>query len=91
VSTLDEIGWSARLHQLLSTVHGARVTLIHEAFTSQVCSRCFLKMEGKQIGGKMALAVRRHTASSCVGLVIAQVDILCIGIAISMRRETWLP
>ena len=29
-----------------------KTVLVHEAFTSQVCSRCFLKMEGKQIGGK---------------------------------------
>ena len=42
----------ARLRQRLSTMHGARVTLVHEAFTSQVCSRCFLRTEGKQIGGK---------------------------------------
>uniref|UniRef100_A0A6C0C0N8 Uncharacterized protein n=1 Tax=viral metagenome TaxID=1070528 RepID=A0A6C0C0N8_9ZZZZ len=42
----------ARVRQRLSTTHGARVTLVHEAFTSQVCSRCFLRTEGKQIGGK---------------------------------------
>ena len=41
----------ARLRQRLSTVHGARVTLIHEAFTSQKCSRCFAQLVKKRIRG----------------------------------------
>uniref|UniRef100_A0A6C0BZY4 Uncharacterized protein n=1 Tax=viral metagenome TaxID=1070528 RepID=A0A6C0BZY4_9ZZZZ len=39
----------ARLRQLLSTVHEARVTLVHEAYTSQVCSRSPLRMEGSML------------------------------------------
>ena len=50
----------ARLRHRLSTVHGARVTLIHEAFTSQVCSRCSLRMEDKRIGGD-----KRHGVMVC--------------------------
>ena len=39
----------ARLRHRLSTVHGARVTLIHEAYTSQKCSKCFMQLDKKRI------------------------------------------
>lgn len=41
----------ARLRHRLSTLHGARVTLVHEAYTSQTCSRCFSELDQKRICG----------------------------------------
>ena len=56
----------ARLRQRLSTIHGARVTLVHEAYTSQKCSRCFFQLDKKRLCGADVHGVKvcRHCCAS---------------------------